>query len=135
MKKIILSLAIVIVTAMGANAQTKGSGGFRRAGTNAQTKAMQKQQIKADLNVTGDQAKNVDAIQQNYQLKMRAVKMDTQLTQADRKAKLSELQAQRKQELSAVISAQQIARLDGVTTIKKSKKANFVKKTHKVKKA
>ena len=133
MKKLFLALTVVFVTAMSANSQNVASGGFRRAGTKASTRAMQKQEIQAQLGVTEGQAKNVDAIQQNYQLKMRAVKMDTDMSDAERKTALAQLQTARKQELKAVISAEQIAKLDRVNAAPQSKKTKVSTKTSVVK--
>lgn len=118
-----------------AEAQTTVVGGFRRAGTNAQIKAMQRQRLKDSLGLTEDQSKNVDAIQQNYMLKMRAVKMDTQIGEDERKTKLRELQEQRVGELKQVISEDQIAKMDNrQKQLKKVKRQSKGKYYHKKKK-
>ena len=112
MKSLLLVLVISLFTIDGVYAQRTGSGGFRRRGTNAQTKAMQREKLQDTLGLTEAQAKSVDAIQQEYMLKMRSVKMSTLTTDAEKKEKLNALHDQRKAELKAVISEQQLAKLD-----------------------
>lgn len=131
MKKIILSLVIVL-TAYSLQAQKVAVGGFRRAGTNAQIKAMHKKELKDTLGLTDAQADKVDAIQQNYKLKIRAVKIDTKLADADRQSKVTQLNDERKAELAKVISQDQIAKMDGM---KKAWKKAKKQKKHKTKTA
>ena len=112
MKKILITLFIGMFVFSSVHAQTVAVGGYRRAGTKKQIKAMQVDKLRDSLGITEDQAKNVDAIQQNYMLKMRAVKMDTQISEEERKSKLSTLQDERKADLKQVISEAQLAKLD-----------------------
>ena len=123
MKKLILAFLIMTATVVTVDAQTMVTGGYRRAGTNEEIKAMQVDKIKSTLHITEAQAENVDAIQQDYKLKMRAIKMDSQYTDEERKTKLDAVKAARKQKLSAILSAQQIAALDGAEQHQKNKKS------------
>ncbi len=109
-KTLFLSLTFCILASC-VDAQTV-SGGFRRAGTNAQIKAMHTGQLADSLNLSEDQAKNVDAIQQDFMLKMRAIKLDTQLSDTARKSRLQELQNERKEKLKKVMTEQQLAKMD-----------------------
>ena len=111
-KALFIGLLLLMITTC-VEAQNTVSGGFRRAGTNAQTKAMHTQQLQDSLGLNSDQAKKVDAIQQDFMLKMRAVKLDTQLSDTARKSRLQELQKERKEKLKKVITEQQLAKMDG----------------------
>ena len=126
MKKLFVCSIIFMLTYTTLHAQTLTTGGFRRAGTNAQTKAMQRQKLQDSLGLTSDQSMKVDAIQQNFGLKIRALKLDTNIGEAERKSKLLELQAQRMGKLKEVISNQQIAKMEGRKA--KAKKHHHLRK-------
>lgn len=126
MKKLFVCSMIFMLAYTTVQAQTLTTGGFRRAGTNAQTKAMQRQKLQDSLGLTSDQSMKVDAIQQNFGLKIRALKLDTNIGEAERKSKLLELQAQRMGKLKEVISNQQIARMEGRKA--KAKKHHHLRK-------
>lgn len=112
MKKIFLFLIVAMMYTNFSNAQSM-SGGFRRAGTNAQIKAMQKNKLKDSLGLTTEQANRVDAIQQDYMLRMRAVRMNSQISNQEKTIQLNNIKEERKEKLSTFLSNQQIAKLDG----------------------
>ena len=131
MKKVFVIGLLLLSITTGAAAQNTVSGGFRRAGTNAQTKAMHTQQLQDSLGLSADQAKKADAIQQDFMLKMRAIKLDTQLADTARKARLQTLQSERKAKLKQVMTEQQLAKMDGhKPTIKKQKAVAGKKHKH-----
>ncbi len=131
MKNAFFIVCLLLVIAHCAKAQNTASGGFRRAGTNAQIKGMHTKQLQDSLHLSADQAKNVDAIQQDFMLKIRAVKLDTQLSDTARKSRLQELQNERKGKLKEVMTEQQLAKMDGrKPMIKKPKTVKNKKAKH-----
>jgi hypothetical protein len=111
MKRVFTTIVLAVLIAGVSNAQS-ASGGFRRAGTNAQIKAMQTKKLQDSLGLTEDQSKNVDAIQQDYMLRMRAVKMNSQISDEEKKTQLASIRAERKEKLQTIISEDQLAKMD-----------------------
>lgn len=113
MKKIITIVCSFLMYSSILSAQDFVTGGYRRAGTNIQVKAMQSQKIAETLGITIEKAQLVDAILQDYNLKCRAVLIDTRMTDSAKKQFLIPLQKERREKLLEVISIDQLARLDG----------------------
>lgn len=129
MKKLILLLLLASLSITATWSQETASGGFRRAGTNLHIKGMHKKQLKDTLGLTTEQANQVDAIQQDFKLKMRAVKLDTKLTDAGKNSRLAILKKERMDKLRGVISKEQIAKLDGTKKHPKKLKKTSYRKT------
>ena len=125
MRKILFTLTIAIISFNTIEAQVT-TGGFRRGGTKHQIKAMQREKLKDSLKLTDAQSKNVDALQQMYMLRMRAVNLDTKLTKEERRVQIEAIQAERKEKLRAVLSEEQLAKMDN--ELPKVKKENSHKK-------
>jgi hypothetical protein len=115
MKKLILTLLIVVFTVAASFSQEFGVGGVHRGGTSPEMKQKMKERLKTELKLTDDQASAVAVVQQDYQLKMRAVKIDTNTSDDDKKTKLEALETERRQKLKATLSDEQINKLDAFT--------------------
>ncbi len=106
-------------------------GGYRRAGTNEQIKAMHTDKLKDSLGLTTEQAKKVDAIQQDYNLRIRAINLDTRLSDSAKKSRIEPLENEKRGNLLEVINEQQLAKLEGrklQTTKQAIKKTGFKSK-------
>jgi hypothetical protein len=137
MKKILFTLIVCAISFVSAEAQVT-SGGFRRAGTKHATKAMQRDKLKDTLNISEGKSKNVDALQQMYMLRIRAINLDTKLSKEERKSMIKEIQEERREKLRAVLTEEQLAKLDNETPkvekAKTDKKYSSGKKKNKSKK-
>ena len=107
MKKFFVTMIIVAAGITSLQAQ-----GYRRAGTSTQVHAMYKDEIKQKLRLSETKAMNVDALMQDYMLKMRAINIATDLSEGERKEKLIALKAERDTKLKTLITERQIAQLD-----------------------
>ncbi len=112
MKKAFLTSLIIIASLSASFAQEAGSGGLHRGGTSPEMKQRMKQRLKDELKLTDDQADAVAVVQQDYQLKARSIKMDSNASDADKKTQLKALEDDRKQKLKATLSDDQITKLD-----------------------
>jgi hypothetical protein len=109
-------IALALITMFFSNlsvAQDVIVGGYRRAGTNEQIKAMHTDKLKDSLGLTTEQAKKVDAIEQDYNLRIRAVKMDTRLSDSAKNAAIRPLEIEKKGNLLEAINEKQLAKLEG----------------------
>ncbi len=123
-------IALALITMFFSNlsvAQDVIVGGYRRAGTNEQIKAMHTDKLKDSLGLTTEQAKKVDAIQQDYNLRIRAINLDTQLSDSAKKSRIEPLENEKRGNLLEVINEQQLAKLEG----RKSKMQSVSKKSPK----
>lgn len=102
-------LTLCMIGTLTLNAQ-----GYRRAGTSTQVHAMYKDELKAKLGLPETKAMNVDAIQQDYVLKMRAIKISTTATEEEKQDKLEQLKAQRNAKLRTLITNKQITVMDEI---------------------
>ena len=109
MKKLMVTLIVVLTAIVSTSAQ-----GYRRAGTSAEIKAMYKNELREKLQLSRSQAMNVDALQQDYMLKMRAIKTATTTTDEQKKDELAALLSDRNEKLKKLISEKQIAQLDEI---------------------
>ena len=112
MKKYIVTLFVSLLTVAATFAQTRGTGGVRRGGSSLEIRERVKERLKTELNLTDSQTDSVAAIQQTYEFKIRALKTDSNMNEEDRKTKLAEMEAERKQKLKAILSDEQITKLD-----------------------
>ena len=78
MKKTVLLLLVVFSIGF-SHAQVNGTGGVRRGGTSMDMRSKMKDRLKTELALSDTETDSVVAIQQSYQYKIRAVKMDTKL--------------------------------------------------------
>ncbi len=128
-------IALALITMFFSNlsvAQDVIVGGYRRAGTNEQIKAMHTDKLKDSLGLTTEQAKKVDAIQQDYHLRIRAINLDTQLSDSAKKSRIEPLETEKRGNLLSVINEQQLAKLEGrklkmQSAGKKNPKRNYKK--------
>ncbi|GEO09842.1 hypothetical protein [Segetibacter aerophilus] len=89
MKKAFLTLLIVAFCACASFAQKFTIGGVHRGGTSPVDKQKLAEKLKSELKLTDDEANAVVVIQQDYQLKSRSVKIDTQTTDKEKKKNYS----------------------------------------------
>ena len=115
MKTIVLSSLIILFSISSSFSQEFGVGGVRRGGTSPNFKQKMKEKLKADLKLTDDQAGTATVVQQNYEFKMRAIKIDTKLSDEERSSKLKALEEERRQNLKATLSDEQIDKLDAIS--------------------
>ena len=113
MKYIIIVAFITVIFSNFSIAQKVIVGGYRRGGTNEQIKAMQTLKLKDTLGISIEQAKKVDAIEQDYNLRIRAIKLDTRLNVSEKKSKIQPLETEKRGNLLTVINEQQLAKLEG----------------------
>lgn len=112
MNKAILTILIIAFSITAAYSQRFGIGGVHRAGTSPVMKQQVKEKLKSELNLTDDQANAVVVIQQDYELKARAVRIDTKTTKAQKKEKLQPLDEERREKLKKYLTDEQIEKLD-----------------------
>ena len=112
MKKILLTLLIVALGATASFSQTFGIGGVHRGGTSPIMKQRMKDKLKSELKLTDDQANSVTVIQQDYELKARAVKIDTKTSDKEKAALLVPIEEERKEALKKILSDEQMNKLD-----------------------
>lgn len=115
MKKIVLTSFMIVFFAAASFAQQFGVGGVHRGGTSPEMKQKMKERLKTELKLTDDQVNTVSVLMQDYQLKSRSIKMDTNTSDADKKTKLKALNEERKQKLKETLSDEQINKLDAIT--------------------
>lgn len=71
-----------------------------------------KERLKIDLDLTDEQTDFVVAIEQPYQLKVRALKMDTNISEEARQSKIKELDMLRLEKLKTILTTEQIGKLE-----------------------
>jgi hypothetical protein len=120
MKKFFLTALIIIISVAASFSQEFGVGGVHRGGTSPVMKKRMKERIKTELKLTDDQVNTISVIQQDYQLKARAVKIDTKTSDDEKKALLKPIEEERKQKLKAVLSDEQISKLDEFTKTRRN---------------
>jgi|GEM_PF-3857003 len=129
MRKSVLVFALILSTIAVASAQTYGTGGVRRGGTSLDMRENMKERIKETLKISSSQTDSIAAVEQAYLFKLRAFKTDTNLTDSVRTARVSELEAERKQKFKAILTDEQIAQLD---TLMKNRKMREQRQGQKV---
>jgi Spy/CpxP family protein refolding chaperone len=112
MKKTFLTVLIIIISVAASFSQEFGVGGVHRGGTSPVMKQRMKERLKAELKLTDDQVNTISVIQQDYQLKARAVKIDTKTSDDEKNALLKPVEEERRQKLKAILSDEQITKLD-----------------------
>lgn len=112
MKKSILTALIIILSVSASFSQRFGVGGVHRGGTSPVMTQRMKEKIKTEFKLTDDQANTVTVIQHDYELKSRAVKIDTKTSKEEKDALLKPIQEERNQKLKAILSDEQINKLD-----------------------
>lgn len=115
MKKAFITSLIIILASTASFSQTFGIGGVHRGGTSPVMKQRMKEKLKSELQLTDDQANAVVVIQQDYELKARAVKIDTNTSDEEKKEKLQPIEEERKQKLKKILSDEQINKIDRLT--------------------
>lgn len=109
MKKILFTVLVLAVSAITVMAQQGQGGG--RPGT-GQMREMMRDRLKTELKATDAQADSILAIQQGFQMKARDVRMDQALSADDKKTKMTALESDRKTKLQAVLSAEQVTKVE-----------------------
>ena len=115
MKKIVVTLVMLIFFAAASFAQEFGTGGVHRGGTSPVMKQRMKERLKTELKLTEDQANAVTVIQQDYVLKARSVKMDTNTSDEEKLEKLKPIEEERHDKLKKILNDEQINKLDEFT--------------------
>ncbi|MDQ6813629.1 MAG: hypothetical protein M3040_07835 [Bacteroidota bacterium] len=115
MKRTSLILTIFILCSSASFSQRFAIGGVHRGGTSPVDRQRMVEKLKSELKLTDDQANAVVVIQQDYQLKARSVKMDSQTTEQEKKEKLLPIEEERNQKLKKILNDEQINRIDEVT--------------------
>lgn len=106
MKKIIIAVFILAATAGTAMAQPgNGKGGEKM-------REMMREKIKTELQLTDAQTDSVQAVQHDFQLKTRSLRMDSNLSTDEQKEKMKELNQQRKARLKSILSEEQVTKLE-----------------------
>src|SRR5436309_452903 len=106
MKKVIVLFALAFsLVSITASAQD-GNGGNRRE--------MMRQRLKDSLQLTDVQADSVSAIQQDFQPRMRSVRMDQSLSEDAKATQISAITQERRARLKSVLTDDQIARLEAM---------------------
>lgn len=115
MKKLILAFSILCLTTNAFTQETQSNtGGLRRGGGgagNPRVKEVLKQKLISELNLTEVQADSVAAIQMDAQKNMRALKMESSLSPEDKENKLAEMKDARNKKLKALLTDEQIVKL------------------------
>lgn len=115
MKKTFLIAFIIVLCASASFAQKFTIGGVHRGGTSPVNKQKMVEKLKSEFKLTNDQANTVVTIQQDYQLKARSIKIDTQTTDKEKKEKLQPVTEERNQRLKKILTDEQINKIDEVT--------------------
>ncbi|MCW3081297.1 hypothetical protein [Segetibacter sp.] len=115
MKRTILIALISVLCTSASLAQKFTIGGVHRGGTSPVNKQKMVERLKSELKLTDDEANTVVVIQQNYQLKSRSVKIDTQTTDKEKQEKLQPLEEERNQKLKKILTDEQIIKVDEIT--------------------
>lgn len=123
MKKFFLTAFIIIISVAASFSQEFGVGGVHRGGTSPVMKQRMKERIKTELKLTDDQVNTISVIQQDYQLKTRAVKIDTKTTDEEKSGLLKPIEEERRQKLKAVLSDEQINKLDALIKNRRNMRA------------
>ena len=114
MKKVILTTIVIVLCASASFSQKFTIGGVHRGGTSPVNKQKLAERLKSEFKLTDDQANTVVTIQQDYQLKTRAVKIDTQTSDKEKKEKLQPIVEERNQKLKKFLTDEQIEKVDEV---------------------
>lgn len=114
MKKLMF-LALVLISGLSVFAQdgSTNTGGFRRGGGgNPRIREAIKQRLVSELNITPVQADSATAIQMAFQKEARALRQDTNITDADRKNKMKDLVKGRNDKLKGILTEDQIEKME-----------------------
>ena len=112
MKKVVFTLSILLMTLVSFSQESRTSNGFGRSGGgNPRMKEMLKQKLADELKLTESQSDSVATIQMESQKTMRDIKMDSAISQEEKENKLTELKAVRNKKLKAVLTDEQIGKL------------------------
>ena len=112
MKKAVFILSILLMTIVSFSQESRTSNGFGRSGGgNPRMKEMLKQKLADELKLTESQSDSVATIQMESQKTMRDIKMDSAISQEEKENKLTELKAVRNKKLKAVLTDEQIGKL------------------------
>lgn len=136
MKKLILALCILCLTSNVFTQETQSnSGGMRRGGGgagNPRVKEALKQKLISELNLAEAQADSIAVIQMDAQKNMRALKMESSLSIEDKENKLAELKAARNKKLKALLTEEQIVKLqEMMDNMRKNREQGDVKQQEK----
>ena len=107
MKKMIFSIALLLAVncAVYAQANEQRRGGARGA-------EMMKQRLKEELKFTDVKADSVTAIQQEFQSKNRELRTNSSMGDDKKKARMEQNDAERKTRLKALLSEEEMKKLD-----------------------
>ncbi len=111
MKRLILSVFVLLTTISFASAQ--------RA---SEKKAQIRNGLKEEVKLSDEQINSVMAIEDEFRPKLKAIKSDTNLSEADKKAKYKELNEQKQKKIEAAVGADQAKKVNAFyDTLKKKK--------------
>lgn len=108
MKRLILAICFIVAGATFAQAQD----GAPRPGGGERMREMMKQRLKEGLQFTDVQVDSVMAVQTGFQTESRTVRMDQNLSDEQKAAKMKELDTARKARLKSFLTDAEITRLD-----------------------
>jgi signal recognition particle GTPase len=110
MKKVFALVIIILASSQFAMAQPPGGPGGQRG---AQMQEALKQRLKDDVKLTDAKADSVLAIQREIQPKQRAIRMDQNLTDDEKKTKVKELMDMRKKRWAAAgLTTDEVKKVD-----------------------
>lgn len=112
MRKFFFLIVLVIFSEVASSQVVVG--GVRRRGTSLDMDDKLKQRLKTDLKLTDSEADSVAMVHQNYSFKLRAVEMDTKISEQERKSQLSSLETARRGELQRILKKDQLQKLEGM---------------------
>jgi Skp family chaperone for outer membrane proteins len=115
MKKILFTALLFTLCASASFSQKFSIGGVHRGGTSPVNKQKLADRFKSEFKLTDDQANTLVTIQQDYQLKSRAIKIDTKTTNKEKKEKLQPIEEERNEKLKKFLTEEQINKVDEVT--------------------
>lgn len=131
MKKLFLALSILLMTTFAFSQDSKSSTGLRRGGGGADNPRMKeaiKQKLMSELKLTDVQADSVTVIQMESQKNMRELRKESSLSPEDKENKLTEMKAARNKKLKAILTEEQIGKLqEMMENMRKNREQNDVK--------
>jgi protein CpxP len=111
MKKLLLVLFVAALASTATFAQD-GAGGGDRAARGKEMREAMRTRLKDELKLTDVQADSVMSIQQDFQMKNRAIRQDQALSDDDKKAKTKDLETERNKKLKGILSDEQMTKLE-----------------------
>ncbi len=105
MKKLLILLPVFFLFGMGSVLAQLPAGGGQ-----AQFREQQKQRLKDSLNLTETQIETVLTVQQEFQPKMREIRMDQTMSDADKQTKMKELNDERTKKWGTALKDETLAK-------------------------